>query len=116
MALTTVEHYVDMARRILQDTVEEYRYEDQIYLDGLNTGLLEMRRIRPDLFASDFTAAVSSYSTVDSTAVSVDEQYRLALVHFICGHVQLTDDEATQDSRAAWFQRQFVAKLLTVAA
>ncbi|QGM46121.1 hypothetical protein H2LOC_010680 [Methylocystis heyeri] len=33
----------------------------------------------------------------------VPPEYRMALVYYAAGHVQLRDDEVTQDSRAASF-------------
>ncbi|WP_136496377.1 hypothetical protein [Methylocystis heyeri] len=38
-----------------------------------------------------------------TTLVPVPPEYRMALVYYAAGHVQLRDDEVTQDSRAASF-------------
>ena len=113
MALDTVQDYVNAARTLLQDTVVTYRYPDSNFLDGLNFGLMHARRLRADLFLGITT--VPSYVTNDTTAVAFDQQYRLGLMYFIVGHVQLQDEEDTQDSRAAVFLSKFTALLVSPA-
>lgn len=116
MALGTVAEYVVEARRILQDTVTPYRYSDTNLLSALNMGLLEARRLRPDLFiGSGLRSAVPSFSAVDGTNVLWDPQYRAALVYYIAGQTQLMDEESTQDARATVFLNKFVSQLINIA-
>jgi hypothetical protein len=108
MALSTVAQLVALARTLTQDTVAPYRYADPDFVTALNAGLLESRRLRPDFYAG---SSVPSYSTVDTTAVTIDEQYRLAFVYYMCGMAQLRDEEETQDTRAAAFMALFERSL-----
>jgi len=115
MALDTVTEYISAARMLLQDRVEPYRYDTADLLFGLNTAILEARKVRPDLFSSSTPcAALQQFTTVDTTAVRMDQQYRMALVYYICAQAQLRDDEATQDARAGGFFGKFTASLLTL--
>lgn len=108
MALDTVQDYVTQGRVLLQDTVEVYRFTNANFLAGLNQALLESRRVRPDLWID---TSVPSFSTVDATAVAFDEQYRSALLFYMCGYVQLIDAEETQDARAVVFLGKFTSIL-----
>lgn len=117
MALDTVQDYVVEVRRLLQDTVVPYRYSDTNMVSALNMGLLEARRLRPDLFmSSGLRNAVPDFSTVSMTEVRMDPQYRPALVYYMAGQTQLMDEETTQDARASVFLNKFVSQLLTIAA
>lgn len=117
MALDTVANYIADARVLLQDTVSPYRYETDELVENLNLGLLEMRRLRPDLLMSSFRSTFPSYSaSFTSTTVAVDPQYRMALLYYICGQAQLRDDEATQDNRAVNFLNKFTSQMLTIGA
>lgn len=111
MALDTVDDYISEARVLMQDEVEEYRYPDASLVSNLNQGLMEMRRLRPDMFIG---RTVPSYSAGDT--VAVDEQFRQALLFFIIGMAQLRDEEDTQDARASQYLASFRGKLLSVTA
>jgi hypothetical protein len=115
MALATVQQYVTTARALLQDTVVPYRYSDANLAIGLSLGFLEARRLRPDLFLGRFDN-IPNFTTVDSTAVDMDEQYRVPLLYYMVGHVQLFDEEDTQDARAAVFLNKFTSQMLVVKA
>jgi hypothetical protein len=109
-ALDTVSDYVTRARVLLNDTVAEYRYPDAAILAAMNLGLLEARRIRPDLFIGR-SDAVPEYLVNDSTTVVFDAQYRVPLLYFIVGFTQLSDEEDTQDARAVSFVNKFTTQL-----
>lgn len=109
-ALATVADYKAAARVLLQDTVAPYRYPDADLLNALNFGLLEIRRIRPDLMWATLDATTPAY-TSDSDSVVLNEMYRMALVYFICGLAQMRDEEETQDSRSAAFMTRFAAQM-----
>lgn len=109
--LSTVSQYIDQARILLQDSISPYRYPDADLLLCLNDAMLETRRLRPDLFLSaEFT--LPSFSANDSTAVGIDEQYRMAILYYIVGMAQLRDDEATDDARAAGFIAKYKVSML----
>jgi len=113
VALETVDKYVALARTLLQDTYDgPYRYSDAELAIGLSLALQETRRIRPDLFLNK---SVQTFTTNDATVVNMDEMYRVPLVYYMCGHVQLRDNEEVQDQRAAAFFGLFHAKMTTVA-
>jgi hypothetical protein len=116
--LTTVQDYLDSARTLLQDTVNSpYRYSNADLVNALNLGILEIRRLRPDLMRAYLRTSLPSYSTSSlSTTVALDVMYRTALLYYICGQAQLRDDETNQDARAAVFLNKFVSQLLTIAA
>lgn len=117
MALDTVQDYVDRARVLLLDTLAPYRYEDTDLVEALNMGVLEARRLRPELFRSYFRTSLPDYSTAAmNAAVDIDPQYRVAFVYYVCGQAQLRDDENVQDTRAAQFLNLFTSKLLNIAA
>lgn len=111
--IETVEDMVDYVRALMQDTVEIYRYENEEILREINNGLLEMRRLRPDLFLTN-RAAVPQYDTIDSTEINIDQMYLVALAYYTAGKVQLRDDEDTQDSRAQGFINKFTAQMMVV--
>lgn len=117
MALDTVQDYVDRARVLLLDTVVPYRYSDADLVENLNMGILEARKLRPELFRSYFRTSLPDYNTsAMSAAVAIDPQYRVAFVYYICGQAQLRDDENVQDSRAVTFLNKFTGQLLSIAA
>ena len=110
MALTAAQHYIDEARRLIQDEVAPYRYSDASMLDALHLGMLELKRLRPEVF---FGTSIPGTSTVGST-ITIDESCQTALVYFLAGHVQLNDDEPSQDQRGAAFINKFNSSLTKV--
>jgi hypothetical protein len=117
MALDTVQDFVDRARVLLLDQVEPYRYLTTDLVDALNEGILEARRLRPDLLKSYFRSSLPDFNTgAMSAAVPIDPQYRVAFVYYICGNAQLRDEENTQDNRAAAFLNKFVAQMTSIQA
>lgn len=116
MALDTVQDYVDRARTLLLDTYSgAYRYSTEDLVEALNMGILEARRLRPDLMQSYFRSTLPDFSATALTdAVSIDPQYRVAFVYYMCGQAQLRDDENVQDSRAVTFLNKFTSQMLTI--
>lgn len=116
-ALDTVGQYLEEARRLLQDEIVPYRYEDDDLVDALNIGLLEARRLRADLFLPLFDIPwVDPTGTIAmDTKVTFDPMYRQSLIYYIVGRTQLRDDESTTDSRAAAMLTKFTQQLLTIA-
>lgn len=117
MALDTVQDYVDRARVLLLDEVEPYRYPTVDLVEALNLGLMETRRLRPDVLKSYFRGDFPEFSVSAMTAVvPIDPQYRVSFIYYMCGHATLRDDENNQDSRSAAFLNKFVAQMLTIQA
>lgn len=115
MALDTVADYVRDARVLLQDTVATYRFADSELVEALNLGLLEIRRLRPELMRGYFNTAIPTFTSANMTAaVPLDYQYRVALLYYVCGNAQLRDDENTQDQRATIFLNKFTSQMLVI--
>lgn len=112
--MKTIRDFIDAARILLQDTVEDYRYSDDEFKLALDIAFDEAYRIRPDLFLRiEVPPFVTSGVT---TEVPAPRGYQSAILYYICGHVQLRDQEDTQDSRASVFLNKFISQLLTTAA
>jgi hypothetical protein len=110
----TVAEYLLDVRTLLQDLIPNYRYDDPSLLTALNVTMLEARRIRPDLFVFNRTVRgqVPAFQANDDTYVPIDPQFRLAIVHGICGHALERDQEDVQDARATSFLGLFNAGLI----
>lgn len=107
--LLLVSDYVAQARVLLQDTVNSpYRYTDSDLVAELNNSFAEAKLLRPDLF---LTLALPAFTTNDGTAVTFDPMYRVGLVYYMVGKMQMRDDEEVQDQRAAAFLSLFTQKL-----
>lgn len=111
--LATASDYASAARILLQDTVVPYRYADTELMLGLGLAFTEARKLRPDLFLG--VTVLPSFPAADSTAVAVDDQYKVPFLFYVCGWAQARDEENTQDARAAAFFAQFTAKLMSLA-
>ncbi len=117
MALDTVQDYVDRARVLLLDQVDPYRYPTDDLVEALNMGILEVRRLRPDVVKAYLRTTLPDFSTSDlSATVPIDPQYRVAFIYYICGQAQLRDDENNQDSRSSAFLNKFVSQLISIQA
>jgi hypothetical protein len=113
MALDTGADYVARARVVLLDTIVPFRYPDEDLVEALNEGILEGRKLRPDLFVGFFRTALPDYNIDTQTSlVPIDPAYRVAFMYYICGATQLRDEENTQDSRAVAFLQKFSTALL----
>lgn len=75
-------------------------------------GLLEMYRLRPDIFlANGFVVPAYNSAELDDPVV-IEQQYVPALVYYAMGMTQARDDEETQDARAGAFLQTFQRQLL----
>lgn len=99
--MSTISDIVESSREILQDETVPYRYSDDRLVRTYNGALREAFRIRPDLFLG-VSYVIPTYTTSDvATDLVIEEQYYNAVVDFIVGWVELSDDEFTLDQRAA---------------
>ena len=105
------------ARRILQDEdATSQRYTDESLLDAVNDAVLEVRRVRPDLFISaNFTVTTVALVDIASTNIPIPEFHFQSLVYLTAGYQMLRDDEFSVDSRAVNLLNKGTAQLLTVA-
>lgn len=109
---------ISQVRTLLQDQSlagSEYRYSDDSLIMNLNMGLLEMFRIRPDIFLAEyFTVPQYTIGQFDS-ALPIEQQFVPSLIYYIVGMTQLRDDEGEQDARASAFLGKFTSSLVAVA-
>ena len=111
----TYSQVIERARRILQDEdAANYRYTDQSLLDAVNDALLEVRRVRPDLFISvAFTPVDVPLGQEMSALIPIEDMYFQSLVYLTTGYQMLRDDEFSLDSRAVNLLNKGTAQLLT---
>jgi hypothetical protein len=117
-ALYTLGDLLDQIRILLQDTDtsgNEYRYSTGSLVLNINQCLMEMYRIRPDIFLDlNFKIPIYSDTQLDMP-ITVESQHVPAIVYYAVGMAQLRDDEGTQDARASSFLTKFVSMLLAPA-
>lgn len=115
-ALVSVADYITEARTLLVDGVSPYRYSDDTIVSALNNAMNSAVAMRPDLFMVALrNPPLTVYdASQPTTTVSMDIRYRTALLYYIVGWVQLSDEEDTQDARAAGLLTKFASQLLKV--
>ncbi len=95
---------IKQARYQLQDEdASNYRYADERLVETLNMALLDIWRLRSDLFlAVDWTLAEYTVANlIDNTELPIDDTYFSTVVKLIVGYVQLENDSVTPDGKAA---------------
>ena len=115
----TYQNLVTESRELLQDTVLDcQRYSDATLLNILNRGLQDLGRMRPDAFYSDFLSNSLNVPEIVLTGAGAGQidwtdpfaaemQFYPALVGYVVGVAEITDDEYTVDGRAALLLAQF---------
>jgi hypothetical protein len=115
--MSVVGDVLDQVRTLLQDVDNssgQYRYSTDSIITALNQGMLDLFRIRPDLFLeSKFKVPVFSVGALNAL-FGIEEQYVPPLVYYVVGLVQVRDDEQNQDQRAMAFLKTFTQAVLTV--
>jgi hypothetical protein len=99
------------ARDILQDKVAPYRYPDESLIEIVNEGMLEARRIRPDLFIGRLSADLALVTSL-SDPMPLPQQFYGPLKNYVVGRAEMRDDEFTNDKRATTLYGAFMAALL----
>jgi hypothetical protein len=112
--LSSVQDYITDVRVLLQDNIAPNRYTDAELLVGLNTALLEGRRLRADLFVYKHGNHVPNFNAVSGEEVPIEPQFRLGFVYGTCAHALRRDDEDVQDERANSFMNAFQSILVGV--
>ncbi len=105
--LLSVQDYVTDVRTILLDKVVPYRYPDDSVVEALNIALLEVRRLRPDLFVCRYGNTVPRFLAVTGEEVPIETQFRMGVIYGIAAHTLLRDEEDVQDQRANTFLERF---------
>lgn len=115
--LTTVGDLLDQIRSLLQDTDNtsgQYRYSTDSIMLCLNQCMMDLYRMRPDIFLTlKFKIPKLNSGRLDQV-IGIEEQYISPIVFYAVGLVQARDDEQTQDARAAQFLQTFKGAVLTV--
>lgn len=112
--LTTVGNLLDQIRTLLQDvdnTSGQYRYSTDSIVTNLNQGLVDLYRIRPDLFL-ELNFNVPQFM-VDQLGVpiGIEQQYATPLIMYVVGLTQAaTTSRRRMLARARSFRR---SKLLS---
>lgn len=78
----TPQDIIDDARKLIQDTVETYRYDDAFMLSLVNQALKRMVVLRPDLFAFVGTVACVAGTTIQAAPA---DSVRIIEVYSIVG-------------------------------
>ena len=110
--LLTVNDIIADVRVLLLDTIGQNRYSDQELLVGLNTALLEIRRVRADLFLGHYKGRVPRFNNNDGEPIHIEPQFRLAIVYGTLAHALMRDDEDVQDARANAFEGKMIRLLV----
>lgn len=106
MAFNTVNDVITEVRTLLQDTDSAgFRYSNSSIYQALNEGLLEAARLRPDFFRGIPIPQYGSSGSGDP--ILFPPTFIPALINYVCGRIQLRDDEATNDQRASVFIMSF---------
>lgn len=130
MNLFALEDYVEQARVLLQDTVASpYRYDNESLVTALNNAMYEISRLRPDiLIDGKYRQRSIKHQRLNADGmplytvglmddlVPIPPQYKIPVLYYIVGFVQLRDNEETQDSRASALLTRFIAQLTTLQA
>jgi hypothetical protein len=111
---TVIGDLIDQIRVLLQDTDDTagYRYSTASIIMNINQGLLEMYRMRPDIFL-ETSFVVPFFSSQDlAQDWPIEEQWIPSIIYYAVGMTQVRDDEGTQDTRASAFLTKFTATLV----
>lgn len=111
MAFNTVGELITQARVLLQD-VDSDRYSDAVMVQALNEGLLETRRLRPDLYRGRMSQVPQYTAAQLTTRLAYEQMYIPALTNYVVGRVQMQDQEEFTDARAAVFMNAFTGRLV----
>jgi len=113
------ENLVFEAREMLQDTDSVTpRYTDSTLLNILNRGLQDLSRIRPDITYTLFTGnslevpeivetAPGAGQVIWSDPFGLEMQFYPTMLSYLVGLAEITDDEYSEDGRAALFMQAF---------
>jgi hypothetical protein len=118
VALDTITDYCAEARVLLQDVTNPVRYSDEELISALQMGLMEARKLRPDLFLGTTPGllAIPDPTATGNQLANVDVQYRVPLLYYMVGHCFMRDEEEGSGNRSAEFHQRFIGKMLALAA
>lgn len=112
--LITVQTYSDDVRVLIKDTVRPFRYTDDAFLAALNLVMMEVRRLRADLFVTQYGSEVPYFGEVSGAEVPIEAQFRFAVMYGIAANILAADDEDVMDNRVNIFNGRFYDALIGV--
>lgn len=101
-------------KSILKDKTDPLRYPEADILNAINDGLVEARRVRPDLFLKQSKKFNVPVLTLDTNVLPIEDQFFNAIVYFTVGYLMLRDDEFSVDGFAAAMLGMAKAQLVAV--
>ena len=114
--LMTLGSIIQQIRTLLQDTdltSGQFRYSTDSIVTALNQAMLDMFRIRPDLFL-EASYIVPVFNVADlEVDIGVEHQYLPPFIYYAVGLVQARDDEQNQDQRAFGFLQVFQKSIVS---
>ena len=117
MAGRSIRSMVADARVLLQDTRSPFRYREDTLIWNLNAGLMQARRLRPDLFIGRFGKEDFEYNTTrQDEPFPLPAWYSEAFVEYMVARAELREDEFATDGRAVALMNRFSSKLLAAGA
>lgn len=121
----TLDDLVSEVRLMLKDRRAPFRYSDDDIVEGVNTALREVKRLRPDAYLKYVTQSEPAFLPIDlpdyttaslglvpPTAFPIEEQFYNAVLYHVVGKIQLGDDEFAVDNRAMTLLAAFRQQLL----
>lgn len=117
----TISFLVAEARQMLNDEVPisgAPRYADAELVAAINDGVLQVRAKRPDAFLRfGLRNTIPTYSMPAdaNTELPFDDIFYPAMLYYVVGRSELTEDTFTDDGRAVALTGKFVTQLLRVA-
>lgn len=112
--MSTISDVVTQTREQIQDVSEPYRRADSVLIGYLNNALQEVKRLRPDLLLSlNFVVPTITEADITAgTAFPISEMYFPAVVEYVSGFAEMSNDEFALDGRAIALLNRFSQKLL----
>lgn len=99
MTVATIEK---KARRLLQDTIEEYRWSSAQIRDSLVEAIRTLNAIRPETrYVDGLLVDGIRLPDDDSTTIAVEDRYEEALVYYVVHKCYLDDDSDTVNATLA---------------
>ena len=93
MTVATIEK---KARRLLQDTIEEYRWSSEQIRDSLVEAIRALNAIRPETrYVDGLLVDCIRLPDDDSATIDIEDRYEEALVYYVVHKCYLDDDSDT---------------------
>lgn len=105
----TFDQIVSSVRNIIND-VDGVRWSDSDLLEYANESIIEIRRIRPDLFLGTYTQAVPVY--IGSDSFPIGREYEAFCKDYVVHRAHSREEEYINDGRALAFLGRFRQGLL----